>query len=52
MGLGQVLAGLQVPETPADNAAFDDFLASLGFPYVDESDNPAYRLFLQATGPT
>jgi len=48
---GQVLAGLQVPDTPTDRAAFDEFLASLGFPYVDESTNPAYRLFLQATTP-
>jgi threonine dehydratase len=43
---GRVLVGLQVPDT--DAAAFDAFLDSLGFPFVDESDNPAYRLFLRA----
>lgn len=42
---GRVLVGLQVP--PADDAAFADFLRSLGFPYVEETANPAYQLFLQ-----
>jgi steroid delta-isomerase-like uncharacterized protein len=27
-------------------AAFRAFLAALGYPHVDESRNPAYRLFL------
>jgi threonine dehydratase len=27
-------------------SAFRGFLAKLGYPYVDESRNPAYRLFL------
>jgi hypothetical protein len=25
-----------------------DFLSTLGYPHVDESDNPAYRLLLRA----
>jgi threonine dehydratase len=39
-----ILVGLQVP--PADEAAFAGFLATLGYPYREESGNPAYRLFL------
>ncbi len=41
---GRVLVGMQVP--PADKVAFKAFLDNLGYPYWDESDNPAYRLFL------
>ncbi|MES1205088.1 MAG: threonine ammonia-lyase, biosynthetic [Pseudomonadota bacterium] len=41
---GRVLVGLQVP--PRDKAALARFLARLGYPYQDESANPAYRLFL------
>ena len=44
---GRVLVGMQVP--PADKAAFDDFLQRLGYEYVAESDNPAYRLFLSGS---
>ena len=44
---GRVLVGMQV--TPADKAAFDDFLQRLGYEYVAESDNPAYRLFLSGS---
>ncbi|NMM78213.1 threonine ammonia-lyase, biosynthetic [Acidovorax sp. SRB_14] len=43
---GRILVGLQVP--PGDAAAFDAFLATLGYPHVEETLNPAYRLFLQA----
>ena len=32
----------------ADDAAFKEFLDTLGYPYVDETDNPVYRLFLRA----
>lgn len=39
-----ILVGLQVPQ--ADHAEFDRFLAVLGYPYWEESSNPAYRLFL------
>jgi len=41
---GRVLVGMQVP--PSDRAAFKTFLDQLGYPYWDESDNPAYKLFL------
>jgi threonine dehydratase len=41
---GRVLVGMQVP--PADKVEFKAFLDNLGYPYWDESDNPAYRLFL------
>ncbi|MCR6478297.1 threonine ammonia-lyase, biosynthetic [Variovorax sp. ZS18.2.2] len=43
---GRILVGLQVPA--GDAAAFDAFLENLGYPYVEETANPAYRLFLQA----
>ncbi len=42
---GRILIGLQVP--PEDDAAFDAFLAQLGYPYAEETQNPAYKLFLQ-----
>ena len=41
---GRVLVGMQVP--PRDKAAFKAFLAKLGYPFSDETRNPAYRLFL------
>ena len=47
---GRVLVGLQVPS--GDAAAVDTFLASLGFPFIEESSNPAYRLFLQTSSNT
>jgi threonine dehydratase len=39
-----ILVGIQVPVI--DNAAFERFLSTLGYPYWDESGNPVYRLFL------
>jgi len=42
---GRILVGLQVPAK--DDKVFDKFLATLGFPYVEETLNPVYRLFLQ-----
>ena len=45
---GRILVGMQVPAE--DAAAFDAFLQALGYPYVEETLNPAYRLFLQANG--
>lgn len=39
-----VLVGLQVPQT--DQAEFDHFLGALGYPSLEESRNPVYRLFL------
>jgi threonine dehydratase len=41
---GRVLVGMQVPRT--DKKALKTFLDTLGYPYWDESNNPAYRLFL------
>ena len=41
---GRVLVGMQVPKK--EMAAFRRFLDALGYPYADESRNPAYRLFL------
>jgi threonine dehydratase len=43
---GRILVGLQVPE--ADNKAFAAFLKTLGYPYVEETNNPVYRLFLKS----
>ncbi len=43
---GRILVGLQVPA--ADDKAFGKFLATLGYPFVEETANPVYRLFLQA----
>ncbi len=42
---GRILVGIQVPAE--DSAAFDAFLATIGHPYAEETNNPAYRLFLQ-----
>lgn len=44
MDYGRVLVGMQVPRT--DHQAFRQFLETLGYPYHEETDNPAYRLFL------
>ena len=41
---GRVLVGVQVP--PADAGRFQKFLADLGYPWEEETGNPAYRLFL------
>jgi threonine dehydratase len=41
---GRVLVGMQVP--PTDKGKFQAFLDRLGYRYVDETSNPAYRLFL------
>ncbi len=43
---GRILVGLQVPK--GDTKAFSAFLDTLGYPYVEETDNPVYRLFLQS----
>ena len=43
---GRILVGLQVP--PADNPVFDKFLKTLGYPSVEETGNPVYRMFLQS----
>ena len=41
---GRVLAGIQVP--PRERRTFKESLRKLGYPYVEETDNPAARLFL------
>ena len=41
---GRVLVGMQVP--PTDTAEFTKFLERLGYPHWDETNNPAYKLFL------
>ena len=41
---GRVLVGMQVP--PQDKKALKTFLDTLGYPHWDESNNPAYKLFL------
>ena len=41
---GRVLVGMQVP--PADTDQFHEFLDQLGYPHWDETENPAYKLFL------
>ena len=42
---GRILVGIQVPKR--DNAALKTFLATLNYPYEDETENPVYRLFLR-----
>lgn len=42
--IGRVLIGMQVP--PADHQAFQAFLDKVGYAYCEESQNPAYQLFL------
>lgn len=42
--VGRVLVGLQVPKK--EMKIFREFLATLGYRHSDESDNPAYKLFL------
>ncbi len=41
---GRVLVGMQVP--PNEQAEFAAFLQNLGYPHWDETQNPAYKLFL------
>ena len=41
---GRVLVGMQVP--PQDKRKFRAFLAKVGYPYQEETRNPAYKLFL------
>ena len=42
--VGRVLVGMQVPD--GDSAAFETFLARIGYRCWLETDHPAYRLFL------
>ena len=45
--VGRVLAGVQVPKAERDE--LDRHLAMLRYPYVEETANPAYRMFLGAS---
>jgi threonine dehydratase len=40
-----VLVGIQVPKQ--EMGGFRSFLRKLGYPYSEETKNPAYRLFLR-----
>jgi threonine dehydratase len=42
--VGRILIGLQVP--PEEMDEFANFLATLGYRYWDETQNPVYKLFL------
>lgn len=42
---GHILVGMQVPET--EDQAFRLFLDELGYPSVEETNNPVYKLFLK-----
>jgi threonine dehydratase len=42
---GRILVGVQVPAE--DGAAFSEFLRTLAYPWVEETANPVYRLFLR-----
>ncbi len=42
---GRVLAGVEVPVN--DRQEFEDYLNALSYPFVNESDNPAYSIFLK-----
>ena len=45
---GRVLIGIQVPKDEMES--FRTFLDEIGYPYQEETDNPAYDLFLRAPG--
>ena len=42
---GRILVGLVVPDT--DRQALSQFMESLAYPWVEETDNPVYKLFLR-----
>jgi threonine dehydratase len=43
---GRILVGLQVPRS--EDRLFNRFLQTLGYPCVEETQNPVYRMFLQS----
>ncbi|BFM13166.1 threonine ammonia-lyase, biosynthetic [Simiduia litorea] len=45
---GRVLVGMEIP--PAEFSAMKGFLDELGYPYWDETQNPAYTFFLGSNG--
>ena len=44
---GRVLVGLQVPKDKHQHKEIEVYLTELGYTYWNESDNPAYQLFLR-----
>ncbi len=42
---GRILVGIQIPSSEKD--LFEEFVAGLAYPWIDETDNPAYQLFLR-----
>jgi threonine dehydratase len=42
---GRILVGIQVPA--GDEKTFEQFLRSLAYPFVEETQNPVYGLFLR-----
>jgi len=42
---GRILVGIQVPAS--DGKAFDDFLRTLAYPFIEETNNPLVGRFLQ-----
>lgn len=42
---GRILVGIQVPSE--DESAFQEFLETLSYAYIEETQNPVYQLFLQ-----
>jgi threonine dehydratase len=42
---GRILVGIQVPS--GDELGFDEFLHTLSYPFVEETRNPVYGLFLR-----
>jgi threonine dehydratase len=43
--VGRILVGLQIPNN--ERTSFAKFLKTLGYAYTDETNNPAYRMFLR-----
>ncbi len=41
---GRVLIGLEIPA--GEESGLQSFLDDLGYRYIPETDNPAYKLFL------
>ena len=41
---GRILAGIQVPDS--ESAELEEHLQELGYAHWDESNNPAYAMFL------
>lgn len=44
--VAKVLAGIQVPE--GGEKELDEFLRDVGYPYTEETNNPAYQMFMKA----